>query len=264
MSTARGLIPAIVGIVLVAACAPKPPSLPSGTGTPFPDYLSAYQQATSSCRGLKTLSASMALSGKVGTTKLRGRIDAGFEAPGRARLEGLAPFGKPVFILVADADRATLVLPREDRVLRDAPPDEIVEALAGIRLSPDVLRTVISGCGLGLPPPDDGRAFANGWVSVSAADDVTYLRRRADTWEVAAATRGSLTVTYGDDPAGRPTTVRLRAQSPGGVSADLTLQLSDVDRNTPLDSRVFIPELPEHPVPMTLEELRRAGPLGGG
>ena len=43
----------------------------------------------------------MALSGKAADTKLRGRIDAGFAAPSRARLEGVAPFGRPVFVLTA-------------------------------------------------------------------------------------------------------------------------------------------------------------------
>ena len=78
----------------------------------------------------------MGLSGKAGSTTLRGRIDAGFAEPAKARLEGIPPFGKPVFILVADEGRGTLVLTRENRVLRDAPPEAIVEALAGIALTP--------------------------------------------------------------------------------------------------------------------------------
>ncbi|HEX9365703.1 MAG TPA: hypothetical protein VF921_03695 [Vicinamibacterales bacterium] len=206
----------------------------------------------------------MALSGKAGTTKLRGRIDGGFEAPARARLEGIAPFGKPVFVLVADGSRGTLVLPRDDRVLRDAPPDQIVEALAGVRLGPDVLRTVVSGCGLTVGAPADGRAFANGWTAVSLADGTAYLRRNAGTWEVAAATSGAVTVMYSGYVSRRPSTVRLRAESQGRTSADLTLRLSDVEINAPVDPRAFKAEVPDHPVPLTLDELRRAGPLGGG
>lgn len=248
---------------LIVACAPKPPLLPTGTGSPFPDFASAYAQATSSCRGVKTITASMAMSGQAGSMKLRGRIDGGFEAPARARLEGIAPFGKPVFILVADGNRGTLVLPREDRVLRDEAPDQIVEALAGVRLGPDTLRTVVSGCGLTVTAPTDGRAFANGWTRVSLAEGTTFLRPRADAWEIAAATSGPLTVMYADYAAGRPSTIRLRAESQGRASADVTLRLSDVEINTPLDPRTFLVDLPEHPVPLTLEELRRAGPLGG-
>lgn len=257
------LLPSTVCLLLLVACARKPPLLPSGTGTPFPDYQAAYDQATGSCRGVKAITASVAVSGKAGTTKLRGRIDAGFEAPARARLEGIAPFGKPVFILVADGTRGTLVLPREDRVLRDAAPDQIVEALAGVRLGPDVLRTVVSGCGLTVAGPTAGRTFANGWTAVSLADGTIYLRRNGNAWEVAAATGGAVTVTYSDYVSGRPSIVRVRAGSQGGASADLTLRLSDVEINGPLDPRTFQLDLPEHPVPLTLDELRRAGPLGG-
>ena len=206
---------------------------------------------------------SMALSGKAGTTKVRGRVDAGFEAPARARLEGIAPFGKPVFILVADDRRGTLVLPREDRVLRDAPPDQIVEALAGVRLGPDALRTAVSGCGLAVGIPADGRTFSNGWTAVTLPGATTFLRRNADRWEVAAATSGAVTVTYADYTSGRPSTIRLRAASGGTASADLTLRLSDVEINTTLDPKTFEADLPARPVPLTLDELRRAGPLGG-
>jgi hypothetical protein len=205
----------------------------------------------------------MALSGRAGTTKLRGRVDAGFEAPARARLEGIAPFGKPAFILVADGRRATLVLPREDRVLRDAAPDQIVEALAGVRLGPDRLRTAVSGCGLAVGTPTDGRTFANGWTAVTQPDGTTYLRRSGAAWEIAAATSGAVTVTYADYASGRPSTIRLRAGSGAAASSDLTLRLSDVETNTTLDPRTFEADLPAHPVPLTLEELRRAGPLGG-
>ena len=249
--------------IVATACAPKPPTLPTGAAAPFPEFPSAYQQATAACRETRTLTASMALSGKAGSTTLRGRIDAGFATPARARLEGIAPFGRPVFVLVADGARGTLVLPREDRVLKDAAPDRIVEALAGVPLGPDALRTVVSGCGFGGSPAAEGRSYPNGWISAPTRDGAVYLRRAGERWEIAAATRGPLTVTYADLSAGRPSTIRLRAESQGRVTADLTLRLSDVEINTTLDPRTFEVELPPHPVPLTLEELRRAGPLGG-
>jgi outer membrane lipoprotein-sorting protein len=248
---------------LVTACAPKPPALPSGNGTPFPGYQAAYEQATQTCRAVKTITASMAMSGKAGTTKLRGRVDAGFEAPARARLEGIPPFGKPVFILVADANRGTLVLPREDRVLRDAPPDQIVEALAGVRLGPDALRTVVSGCGFSIGAPSAGQTFANGWAAITVGGGTVFLRQNAGAWDVAAGVSGPLMVHYSDHAAGRPSTIRLRTTSQGQTSADITLRLSDVEINTTLDPRTFQVDLPASPIPLTLEELRRAGPLGG-
>jgi outer membrane lipoprotein-sorting protein len=248
---------------MLAACVTRPPILPTGAGTPFPDFKSVYDTATAKCRAVTTMTASIAMSGKAGSAKLRGRIDAGFEAPARARLEGRAPFGKPVFILVADGGRGTLVLPRDDRVLRDAPPDRIVEALAGVRLGPETLLAVVTGCGLSVAEPAGGRAFANGWTAVSLPGGTAYLQQAGGVWEVAAATSGPLTVTYADYSGGRPATIRLRAESPG-ANADITLRLSDVETNTPLHPKVFDVEIPERAVPLTLEELRRAGPLGGG
>ena len=257
------LVPSAVCLVVVSACAPKALVLPSGASTPFPEFTTAYQQATAACAGVKTLRASMAMSGKAGSTKLRGRIDAGFAAPARARLEGLHPvFGRPVFILVADGGRGTLVLPRDDRVLRDAPPDRIVEALAGVPLGPDALRTALSGCGFSAAAPAEGRSFANGWVAGSSGESTTYLRRGGGGWEVAAATLGGVTVSYADYVSGRPATVRIRAGA-NASAADITLRLSDVDINTTLDPRTFEVELPDRPIPLTLDELRRAGPLGG-
>lgn len=249
--------------VASTGCAPKTLVLPAGAGTPFPAFRAAYDEATASCRGVKTISASMGMSGRAGTTKLRGRIDAGFAAPDSARLEGLHPvFGKPVFVLVAEGGRGTLVLTREDRVLRDAPPDRIVEALAGVPLGADALRTAISGCGFG-GAPGEGREYSNGWIAASTGDGDMFLRRGSAGWEVAAATRGPVTIAYADYASGRPATIRIRAQSADRTNADLTLRLSDVDVNTTLDPKVFQLDLPDRPVPLTLDELRRAGPLGG-
>ena len=260
---ALGVVALGVVTISLSSCAPRPPVLPTGTGDPFPDYAAAYGQATAACRSVKTITVSLALSGRAATTKLRGRIDGGFAEPARLRLEGIAPFGKPVFILVADGRRSTLVLPREDRVLRDAPPDQIVDALAGVALGPDTLRTVISGCGLSAGQPIEGRTFPNGWTAVSLGQGTMYLRRSAGAWEVAASTSGALTVLYADYASGRPATIRVRTDAPGRPSADLTLRLSDVDINTTLDPKTFEVDLPARPVPLTLDELRRAGPLGG-
>jgi hypothetical protein len=208
------------------------------------------------------MTAAIALSGRAGRTKLRGRIDAGFAAPSALRLEGIHPFGKPVFILVAEGQRATLVLPRDDRVLRDARAAAIVEALAGVQLDPDEMRSAVTGCGLGPLGPTDGRAYEKGWAAVIAPDSTAYLNRIGDRWRLAAVVRGPLNVFYDDYTGARPATVRIRTAAPGGVAADLTLRLSQVEVNVPLAPNVFQVEVPPAAVPLTLDELRRAGPLG--
>jgi hypothetical protein len=239
----------VLCLVCAAACGTPRVVLPTGGGTPFPESTSAYNEATAECRAIKTMSASLALSGRAGSTKLSARIDAGFAGPDRLRLEGfprVAFGGKPFFVLVARDGHATLVLTRDASVLRGAPPAAIVEALAGIALDPAELRAVVSGCGLGPAPPGEGRAFPNGWAAVESGDTTVFLRQIDGRWRVAAARRAPLSV----------------AAAQGAVTADIRLRLSQVEIDVPLVEAAFEADVPAAAAPITLEELRKAGPLG--
>jgi hypothetical protein len=188
-------------------------------------------------------------------------VDAGFEAPERVRLEGRHPFGRPVFILVAAASQATLYLPRDNRVLRGASAAEIVEALIGLPLGGADLRMLISGCGFEMAAPSEGREYPSGWVAVETGGSTTYLRQVNGQWRIVAASRSPLIVHYADFTAARASTVRLQAS--GGSGADVTARISDLALNVPLGPDAFKVDVPAAAEPLTLEELRRAGPLGG-
>ncbi len=241
-------------------------ALPAGGGTPFPAFSDPYTQATAECRDVKSLSASIRLSGRAGGTKLAARIDSGFAAPAQLRLEGFPRVnfgGRPFFILVSAGAQTTLVMPRDGRVLRGAAPAAIVEALAGVALGPADLRSLVTGCGLDSADAPAGRSFPNGWIAVDRGATSVFLREIAGRWRVVGAMRGALTVAYTDFTAGRPATVQVRTPAAAGhAAADLVLRLSQIELNAPLDGRVFDVEVPRDAVPVTLEELRRAGPLG--
>ena len=261
--SARRALPVLLAATLVSACGAKRFSPPTGPGTPFPTYTSAFEQATAECRGVKTITATLSLSGRAGTQKLRGRVDAGFAAPSEVRLEGRAPFGRPVFILVArDETSATLVLPRDNRVLGDAAPAAIVEALAGVALAPAELRAAIAGCGFG-GGAADGRIYGD-WLAIDTPGATHYLRRQDGRWRLVVSTRAPLAIEYRDfNAVGHPSTVRIRTTAAADQSAtDMTLKLSDVSTNVPLGPEVFALEVPEGADALTLDELRRAGPLG--
>jgi hypothetical protein len=245
---------------MVSACGRKRLEIPSGAGTPYPDAAAAHQAAVRDCRGVRTVKATLSLSGRVGSVRLRGDVDAGFEAPEKVRLEGRAPIGRPVFVLVATGPEATLLLPRDNRVLRSAPTADIVHALVGLSLGGSELRALISGCGFAAGEPSAGRSYSGGWVAVDSGGATTYLRQIEGTWRVAAATRPPITVFYSTFVQGRPGTVRLQAT--GATAADVTVRLSDLSVNGPLEAAVFDIKIPPGSEPLTLDELRRAGPLG--
>jgi hypothetical protein len=261
----RLLCALVCGLALgaVDACAPRPLKLPQGPGDPFDEFAAAYAEASRACAGVRTLTAELALSGRAGRTKLRGRVLAGVERPDRARLEGVAPFGAPVFVFVTRDGRATLLLPRDDRVLRDAAPAAIVEALTGVPLGPADLAAALSGCGVPVAPPSAGRRFADGWAAVELESGATvYLRHRGSAWTIAAAVGRGYTVDYPERSAERPARVRIRTTDAAGVSADLSVALSQVDINVDLEAAAFEVDVPPGAQPITLDELREAGPLG--
>jgi outer membrane lipoprotein-sorting protein len=248
-------------LAVLSACGRKRVELPSGAGTPFPDAGAAYQEAVQDCRGVRSIKATLSLSGRVGSTRLRGDVDAGFEAPEKVRLEGRHPLGRPLFILVATGPQATLLLPRDNRVLRNAATGDIVDALVGLPLGGSDLRALVSGCGFGAADASGGRSYPGGWVTVDGGGATTYLRQIDRRWRVVAATRPPITVHYSTFTLGRPSTVRLQAIA--ATAADVTVRLSDVNINVALEPAVFELKAPTGVEPLTIDELRRAGPLGG-
>jgi outer membrane biogenesis lipoprotein LolB len=253
-----------LALAATAGCGAKAPTLPSTGGAPFPDASSAYDEATTQCRGVRTLSAELALSGRAGGQKLRGRLLGGFAEQGRVRLEAPAPFGRPVFTLVVREGTATLVLERAHRVLRDAPPAQLVEALTGVALGPDELRSAVAGCGLPFDRAGSGQSYPGDWVTVANGSSRAWLRRVAGAWRLVAVVRDALEVRYDEFASGRPSVIRLRTTGSTESATDLTLRLSQVDINVTLANEAFQIDIPPDATPVTLEELRRTGPLGLG
>jgi len=207
------------------------------------------------------MTAELSLSGRAGGRSVRGRAIAGFERPGSMRLEGVAPFGPPAFVLAVRAGAATLVLPRDNRVLRNAPADEVLGALTGVALAPDEVQAILTGCVTATPGATGGRLHRNGWASIDLAGGATlYLDRRDAAWQPRAARRPGWEIEY---PAWRgafPGRVRLRSSSPS-VDVDLAAEVSQLETNVPLDAAAFAVTVPGSARELTLAELRDAGPL---
>jgi hypothetical protein len=246
---------------LAAGCGPRRIDLPSDPGAPLPDFTQIHSQVSSSCAGVRTLQATLGLAGRAGEQTLRGRLIAGFERPASMRLEGVAPFGAPLFVLVARAGAATLVFPREDRVVRGAAPQEVLGALTGVALAPADLQALLSGCVMPAPRAVAGRLHGGGWASIDLEGGATlYLRRQANAWRVRAARREGWQVEYPDWAGAFPQSMRLQSEAPG-LEVDLTATISDLQANVDLDASVFTVDVPPGAQPLSLDELRASGPL---
>jgi hypothetical protein len=242
-----------------AQCATRLPARPSGTPTDAPDAVDLFEKATAHCAGLKTLTAELGLSGHAGDERLRGRIIAGLRAGGDARLEGVAPFGPPVFILVSESEKATLLLPRDQRVLSSTTVSAVLERLTGLALGADDLRAALTACfGAGLKA-SEGRQWPGGWRSVRAGTDlVVFLRERGGVWAVTAVDAGAWRADYADVLNAYPRTVRLRSSDD---RVDLTARMQQLEVNTAIEPAAFQVSIPADAAPLTLDELRNVAPL---
>jgi outer membrane lipoprotein-sorting protein len=261
-SSLRGLL--LAATIASSACAPALLKLPA-PASPAADARDALAQAVAACSGVRTLSAELAVSGSVGGQSLRGRLLTGLAAPASARIEAVAPFGQPVFIFVARGDDATLLLPRDDRVLRHGRPESVLEALTGLALDAAALRRALTGCPNDADP-ESGRTAGNDWRVLADGPNAVYVRRdaRSGPWHVAAIVHTSASqpdwrAEYQNVQNGLPRSVRLVSSDLRRF--DLRLSVSQLETNTALGDEVFRVEVPSSAVPVSLEELRASGPL---
>jgi hypothetical protein len=263
---ARAMRFALPGLALAAllgsSCGGGLMRLPSGPRVPAPDAPAALVEATRACSVVTSLAAVASVRGSVGGQRIRGKLETGLSAPASARVEAIAPFGQPLFIFVARGDDASLWLPRDGRLLEHGRPDQVLEAITGVPLDPTDLRAALTGCS---GVSSAGEAIGDEWrvVRDTGAGEV-YLRRERSTWRVAAIVRRdpgrpAWRAEYREFVEGLPRSIRLTSLD--GDRFDLRLNLSQVDVNTPLDAAAFELRVSGNPKPITLEELRRSGPL---
>lgn len=255
---------------LSISCGAPLMKLPSGPGAPAPDAADLLARATSTCRGVRTITAEIAVSGSVGGRRTRGRLSAGLAAPSSARLEAVAPFGQPFFIFAATGNDATLLLPRDRRVLEHGAPDAVLEAIAGVPFGAEELRTTLTACPTRAADATGARRLGDRWRAVPIdADREVYLHRDGPSaaWRLVAAVRRAAgpergwRVEYRDFQNDLPRTVRVTSESAGPSGFDLRLALSQIETNVPLESDVFRIQIPESTTAISLSELRQSGPL---
>ena len=191
---------------------------------------------------------------------MRGRVLAGLEAGGAVRLEAPAPFGAPFFILAGRNETATLLLPRERRVLKDTAVAAVLERLTGLSLGADDLRLIVSGCLVARATPADGREFPGGWRAVTIGPErVAYLRTVQGRPVLVAADYGPWHVDYSRHAGGFPRVVRVRRA--GDTVIDITARVEQLEVNTQINPRAWSVDVPSDADPMTLDDLRSIAPL---
>ena len=255
--------------LLTVSCAPSLMKLPTGPGAAASDAVDVLNEASRMCR-VQSMSAEVGVRGKVNGQRLRARLLVGVARPASARIEALAPFGAPAFVLSSAGDVATLLLPRDNRVLEHRHVDEILAALTGVPLSAEELRMTLSGCWSSDVVAMRAIAYGAEWRKIIVQPDHGLWLHREDTnapWRVVAVMRNiehsgrRWGVQYGAFQNDIPRSIHIAsADSEAAGTYELDLSLSQVETNVPLGADVFRVQMPRSAEPITLDELRHARP----
>lgn len=255
-----------------ASCAPKAGIvLPRAeAGEPSAEAVEDASRARAACRAVTTLSAELAVSGRVAGDRVRGKLLVGVAEGGRLRLEALAPFGQPVFVLVATGQRGTMILPRERKVVADVPAADLLAAMTGMQVDGADLAALLSGCVVPGGEASGGRRLQEGWSAVTLGDHraTAFLKGVAGAAPriVGAELRpaqGAASITVGYEafaPDGLPRRVQLLHSGRAGPLS-LSLSLSQVEVGAVLEDAVFRVTVPPEFSPVTLDDVRRSSPL---
>jgi hypothetical protein len=254
----------LAAAIATASCATPLLKVPPTSGAAATDGAQALAQALTACRGIRTLTAEAAVSGKVSGQRIRARLQVGLAQPASAYIEAPAPFGAPIFVFAAENDDATLLLPRDRRVLEHGRPADVLEAIAGVPLAPAGLRATLTGC-IGDGDLRTAATQPDARWRVFPGDDELFLHRDgdADPWRLVVVRHQrpgpAWRAEFRDFASDLPRSIHLT--STPSARFDLQLTLSDVELNVPIGPETFRVQIPADTTPLTIEELRNGGPL---
>jgi len=250
---ARGLS-VLLATLLTAGCAGGRFVRPAGAAAPFPEGVALWEQLSQPCRDVSSAQTQLRVSGQIGRDRFPGLTTGLAVDAGRLAIEARHS-SRRIFSLAGDTTEAVLLDHMQGRVVRGAAAD-IVEALVGVRLTPERLLAVLSGCVS--PRPLATAADRIGALArLTTADSTIYLTQQGGQWRLRAAEFGDIVADYRRVDVGRPLEVELRS----GLDIRLTVRVIEFVRNPQLPAGLFRLAVPDTFTPTSVETLRTDGPL---
>ena len=255
--------PRVCGARSAAVACAQAPALCRPAPAPLPDFAAAYEEASRECRGVRTLSRR--------ARRCRAAPDDHACAARRRRLRGArrsasraSPLGRPIFILVRPGPRGDAAAAAR----RPGAPRRAAGASSrrwpAWRSTPDELRAAVDRLrARRRPTPANGRSSATAWRPSKRRRRPPTCAASTGTWRVARRSAAPL-----DDSSTRtsqrPCRRRFGCTRPTGARRRRHHAAAVRTRDQhPARSRGVRGRGAGDAAPLTLEELRRAGPLGG-
>ena len=230
---------------------------PSGLATPFPEAPAIWAEMTRVCSDVSGARAELRVSGRLNGERASGVIVGLAVDASRLGIIGRVG-GTNLFHAAGAVSDVTLLLQRERQFVR-GPAADIVEGLAGIRLEPSRLLSLLSGCVTTAREVSQSERV-DAFVRITMPDAVVYLKQQGSGWQLAAAEiDGNLTVDFRRiDAAGRPRELTLRRLP----DATITLRVVEFLPNPPLPDELFGVAVPGSFTETALDAFRAGGAAG--
>ena len=232
---------------------------PAGPGAPVAYAAAAWTEATANCRNARSYAAAARASGKFGAERLWPvGLDIAVTTDQSIYLAANA-VGRSLFVLAGTGNRATLWLRQEERVVNAAPAD-IMDAIVGVSIAPDRLLAVLTGCVA--RSFDVTRSALHGrLLAIDTADAHLYLEQMNGQWRTRAATTDAFVVEFAAYAGALPSDVWIWSVAGREPAASVRFSISDPEIDGQIPAGVFqVPRGAVGAKPLTLEELRAAGP----
>ena len=235
--------------------------VPSGVSVSVAEHEVIWNDLSKPCRSVQSADLVVVFRGFSGERSFRRtRARAAVKRPGFLRLEGMAPFGAPAFILIAKPDDATLLLPRERQVVRDASASDLLSALSGLSLEPGDVHALLTGCVVQNGVSLSARTYGDDWIAIDLSGGATvYSRRSGINPVISMGTVGDLVVKYSEHVRGLPRKLRVQTVSPISLT-DLTIELTQVNVNTVINPEAFDVSVPPTFSPVAFADFQRQSP----
>lgn len=250
-----------IGLALAASACGHPMFMPpAGPGTPVVDAADSWAAATAGCRGARSYTAALRISGRAGDQRIWPplAVDTAVTAD-QSIYMGATVAGRSIFVLAGSVDRATLWLRREERVVT-APPAEIIEAMLGVSLPPGRLLAIFTGC-LTREATMTAAARYGRTLAIDTPDGRVHLVQRDAGWQTRAGEAEGFTVEFARETSSFPQKIWIWSVPGREPRATLDITVSDAEVNGRVPAGVFAPPPGAAGAqPMTIEELRSAGP----
>lgn len=250
---------------LLAGCAPRTSTitLPQGNGQPLdaPSVATLAATLAEPCRDVQALTADVRIAGRVDGEKVRGTLQVGVDRSA-VRIEGVPPFGAPVFVLAGRSDSATLLFPRDEVFVRDASVAALTEAIVGVALAPADLLALLAGCGLSPRDTVRGASFGGGWTRLDMRDGAAVWARTkgspsgpGEGVEILVAETGAWRVDY--EPRRPAQALRGTLRRRQGEATRLSFVVEAPDHLAALPAGALEITIPVKARPIPVEQLRR-------